>query len=118
MFCRPPASIDRDRRSVGRLSTLGETPVVLDPRSLVLSEAAALVGGNWARAVHAAVCLEGRPASGGWPGTLGEARARVAPHLRTELARLGMPALSGDEITTTAREAYRKAKRAWLDLQW
>ncbi len=100
-----------------RLSTTVESSP-LDPRTVVLTEGAALIGGNWARAVHAAFCLEGRPASGGWPGTLGEAKARIGPHLRAELAKQGMPALSGDEITATAREAYRKAKRAWLDLQW
>lgn len=89
-----------------------------DARRAVLAEGAALVGGSWARAVHTAVCLEGRPASGGWPGTLGEARARIAPHLRAELARHGMPDLSADEITAVARDAYRTAKRAWLALEW
>ncbi|MFO0644409.1 MAG: hypothetical protein U0183_34635 [Polyangiaceae bacterium] len=86
-------------------------------RTTILDDGAETVGALWARDVHANVVREGRPALGGWPGTLGEARARIAPFFRAELTRLGMTALSVDESRSAATTAYRKARRVWLDLQ-
>jgi hypothetical protein len=86
-------------------------------RTTILDDGAETVGALWARDVHATVVREGRPALGGWPGTLGEARARIAPFFRAELTRLGMTALSIDESRSAATTAYRKARRVWLDLQ-
>ena len=51
-------------------------------------------GRAWAEAVRAALDSEGRPATGGWPGTLSEAQAKmkrdanISPSRRAQLARV------------------------------
>jgi hypothetical protein len=42
------------------------------------------LGRSWANDLHAALVREKRRASGGWPGTLGEARVHVARALRCQ----------------------------------
>ena len=68
-------------------------------------DAAAAAGRQWADAVRIALEAEGRPASGGWPGTMSEARA----HLPDDLGRL-----ASEEISRLTRVLYRAARDCWL----
>jgi len=83
----------------------------------IINDAARDVAVRWANASREALRVEGRASAGCFAGTLREAHARFAPHVRLELARHGMEALSPDELDATTRDAYRKAKKVWQDLQ-
>jgi hypothetical protein len=63
---------------------------------------------DWSNSLHG----EGRSVSGGWPGTLSEARGRVAACVarRTGVARRVSP----EELELLARRAYAAARKAWL----
>jgi hypothetical protein len=62
----------------------------------------------WANTLHG----EGRPVSGGWPGTLSEARGRVAACISK---RVGAARRIGpEELEQLARRAYAAARKAWL----
>ena len=63
---------------------------------------------DWSNSLHG----EGRSVSGGWPGTLSEARGRVAVCVakRTGVARRVSP----EELEQLARRAYAAARKAWL----
>lgn len=64
-------------------------------------------GRAWADAVREGLEREGRRAAGGWPGTVSEARARVAD--------LGEPAgASAGERDRLARVIYHAARSFWL----
>lgn len=65
---------------------------------------------NWSDELH----REGRGMTGGWPGTLREARARITGQLSGELAREGMTALTFEELDRLAKMTYTKAKGEWL----
>jgi hypothetical protein len=56
---------------------------------------------------------QNRPVSGGWPGTLSEARVRVARRIAVEHG----PTLAAtrNEVESAAREAYGAARDAWND---
>jgi hypothetical protein len=63
---------------------------------------------DWANRLHG----EGRPVSGGWPGTLSEARGRVAACISR---RVGAARRIGpEELEQLARRAYASARKAWL----
>ena len=63
---------------------------------------------DWANTLHG----EGRPVSGGWPGTLSEARGRVAACIAK---RVGPARRIGpEELELLARRAYAAARKAWL----
>jgi hypothetical protein len=63
---------------------------------------------DWSNALHG----EGRAVSGGWPGTLSEARSRVAAYVakRFGVARR----VSAEELESLTRRAYAAARKAWL----
>lgn len=65
---------------------------------------------SWVDTMTREMAAQGRPVAGGWPGTLSEARARVAR------CAAGRPDLrvTRDEIDELARQAYVFAKKAWL----
>lgn len=88
-----------------------ETP---DARRALLAAGAIVIGERWAEAWREDMRKEGRPVSGGWPGTLPEARARVTAYFGSELARRRLSVLTQDEIGWTARQTYDYAKRDWL----
>ena len=56
---------------------------------------------------------QGRSASGGWPGTMREARMRVGSALRVEIHGQALPALTEVEREVAARKVYASARRAW-----
>jgi len=57
---------------------------------------------------------EGRPAAGGFPGTMAEARELLARSLPAELARQGMRLPSFHEREQSARALYASARQQWL----
>lgn len=75
-------------------------------RSELLEQGSIASGARWAASWREALRREGRPISGGWPGTLSEARARVSA--------LSPQALSWEERERMARLAYAAARREWL----
>jgi hypothetical protein len=82
-------------------------------REAVLCEQPALLGHTWATEWVKTMQNEGRPISGGWPGTLPEARMRVLGHLERELRLRKMPLLSEEEITRVTALVYERARSDW-----
>jgi len=85
-----------------------------DDRRALLEEAPLALGETWANSRRDELRREGRSASGGWPGTMREARARVMELLGRELALRHLPLLTSDELGLAARAAYSAARRVWL----
>lgn len=76
-----------------------------------LERAAASEGESWASDCARALRREGRPPTGGWPGTMSEARARVATRVAS---RLGLdPNKSASELRWLAQRVYSAARQAW-----
>lgn len=86
----------------------------LRKRDAILSEQPALLGETWARGWFQSLMNEGRPVSGGWPGTIQEARCRARAHCDRELSVRGMTPLSHEELDQVAAAIYERAKRDWL----
>ena len=68
-------------------------------------EQVAEAGVAWAGSVRTLLREEGRPATGGWPGTMSEARARIPHHLGRGLGAV--------ELAHLAKVLYRAAKDSW-----
>jgi hypothetical protein len=95
-----------------------ETPVLpriatTDRRGMFLEDSAVSLGRSWAEQWRDDLRREGRPAAGGWPGTLREARARVEQHLHAEVTRRKLAAVTAPEREFVARRAYASARAAW-----
>jgi hypothetical protein len=86
-------------------------------RRALLEQRPATIGAEWARAVCEGMRREGRTIAGGWPGTIVEARARIASHLRTALIDLRMKALLPEELDRAANATYARAKQEWLEAE-
>jgi hypothetical protein len=82
-------------------------------RSALILEASLLLGSRWTRDWCEELLRTGRALEGGWPGTLPEARMRVASYLRSELTKLQMAELNADELASATRSTYEQAKREW-----
>ena len=82
-------------------------PDMAPARAARLAEIAALTGARWAKSRVDSLHAEGRRATGGWPGTLSEARNYVG----ADEARVGM---SYEELSWMARLVYDSARRDWL----
>jgi hypothetical protein len=82
-------------------------------RRLFLEQSAITLGQSWADQWRDDLRREGRPAAGGWPGTLREARVRVEHHLLTEVTRRKMSAVTEAEREVAARKAYASARAQW-----
>ena len=72
-----------------------------------LRRVAELEGARWATSSLAQLAEQGR-ATGGWPGTLSEARMRIEACLATR--RTPAPGAFGEEL---ARVVYQAARRHW-----
>jgi hypothetical protein len=70
---------------------------------------AALDGRAWAESVRADLAGDGRPAAGGWPGTLSEARAKVDANV--DRNRDASPS----ERERLTRMLYQSARTFWLE---
>lgn len=85
-------------------------------RGKLLDEHAATLGVSWARSLSEAMLRERRIVAGGFPGTIPEARWRVAHYLAAEFARLDLSPLLPDEISSAVDATYARARREWLQL--
>lgn len=85
-------------------------------REKLLDECALILGSSWARAVCDATRKEHRRVAGGFPGTVAEARWRVAGHLGAELMRLALLPLQDREIASAVQIVYAQARRDWLGM--
>ena len=84
------------------------------PAAASLTENAVALGRTWAEEQRAALHREGRAASGGWPGTLREARIRVERLLQqAKLSPRSLALVTADEREDAARAAYASARVEW-----
>lgn len=79
-------------------------------RRALLEQGAITTGERWADRWCDSLRRQGRRASGGWPGTVREARALVAAYFTAELHG---PALTYDELECAAKISYASAKHHW-----
>jgi len=98
-----------------KTAVLRESPreIAADPeaRRALLERGAIATGERWADGWRETLRQQGRRASGGWPGTVREARALVAAYFKAELHG---PALTYDELECAAKISYARAKHQWL----
>jgi hypothetical protein len=78
-----------------------------------LEERAVALGRTWADQWRQDLHGEGRPAAGGWPGTVPEARGQVLRGIPAEMARRKMPALTEGERELAVRTVYASARGEW-----
>lgn len=88
-------------------------PVSRAAREVLLARAAGAEAIAWASWWRAEMRRQRRPLEGGWPGTLSEARARVARRVAVELGPDFR--LTPEELDGAARSAYAAARRDWND---
>lgn len=79
-----------------------------------LARAAADAGQKWAERFRAGLLRDGRVASGGWPGTLTEARTVAATYLRDDGHAPQLRGLSITEFDGFARMVNASARQGWL----
>jgi hypothetical protein len=82
-------------------------------RRAFIDETATALGRRWAEGRRAELLREGRPAAGGWPGTLREARGCVEREFPRELQGHRMPAITTKEREIAARATYASARSEW-----
>ena len=85
-----------------------------EERGAFLCDQPELLGTTWARGWFETLLNEGRAVSGGWPGTMQEARFRARTHCDRELSRRGLAPLSQAELLIVTAATYERAKRDWL----
>ncbi|MFO0692089.1 MAG: hypothetical protein U0230_00900 [Polyangiales bacterium] len=86
-----------------------------DPtRREFLDRNASSMGLDWAVAIRSALRQQGRPAAGGFPGTMSEVRAHLGLLLGAALRDARMAALLPNERDWSARIAYAAARKDWL----
>jgi hypothetical protein len=85
-------------------------------RQSVVERSANDGGEQWARGWRDELQSDHRRASGGWPGTIAQARVCARAHLTTELARLRLAGPSPAELEQAARLTYARARAVWLAL--
>ncbi len=83
-------------------------------RRTVLEEGAAALGLRWARGRRSDLRRDGRSASGGWPGTLHEARLLIQRDFLTEALGGSANTLTEAERELAVRAAYAAARAEWL----
>jgi hypothetical protein len=82
-------------------------------RQAMIERSAVAIGLAWADACRQELRQQGRSASGGWPGTIREARVRVEHTLQVEMHGHALPAITEVEREMAARKAYASARGAW-----
>lgn len=85
-------------------------------RQSVVERSAHDGGEQWARGWRDELQSDHRRASGGWPGTIAQARVCARAHLSAELARLRLTGPSPTELEQAARLTYARARAVWLAL--
>ncbi|WP_434042725.1 MULTISPECIES: hypothetical protein [Sorangium] len=82
-------------------------------RRAIIEQSADSLGRTWADGCRRELLQEGRRATGGWPGTLREARARVECALHVEMHCRKLPAITEVERELAVRTTYASARNAW-----
>jgi hypothetical protein len=85
-------------------------------RGKLLDDYPLTLGAFWARLLYEATLRERGRVDGGFPGTVPEARWRVAQDLGSELARRALTPLSPSELAVAVDAAYARARRDWLEV--
>lgn len=80
----------------------------------LLTELSGAIALAWANSCREALHKEGRAASGGFPGTLTEARTRFLQRIGPELERRSLAPASYEEQEREARAIFRRARSEWL----
>lgn len=83
--------------------------------TLAVRRRANQAGQTWAGDVKLALESERRRPCGGWPGTLSEARARVAASVFPRIAPAGEAPPTLEQVEDAARLVYAAARAAWLE---
>ena len=83
-------------------------------RRTLLADASRSVGKTWAKGWFDELHREGRPVTGGWPGTMSEARGRARAHVEALFNRRSLPPVTHNELAEAARITYDHAKALWL----
>jgi len=86
----------------------------LNSRRLLLADAAKSLGKLWAEGWFEELRSQGRPITGGWPGTMSEARGRVRAHAGALLTKRSMSPLTDAELADAARMTYDSATAKWF----
>lgn len=81
-------------------------------RQEVLGAVAVEAGRAWFDWWRAELERQGRPMTGGWPGTISEARRRILAGSMYVLGAEG--ALRDHELVDLARTAFETARAAWM----
>lgn len=68
-------------------------------------------GSAWASWWRTELDRQSRPVAGGWPGTLSEARVRIARRIAHDLGPEFR--VTAEELEGAARSAYRTARHDW-----
>ena len=84
-----------------------------DDRDNVVQEATVASAQAWAQALKRDLAEDGRRITGGWPGTLTEARSRAGAEVGRALWSRTLQALTSEELSAVARNAFREARRVW-----
>jgi len=92
-----------------------KTVPAIKARRTLITQTATQAGRLWAAWWHEEMALQGRTVAGGWPGTLSEARERVAKAMLPQLASSGVTNLSFDENEHAALTLYAIARQQWLE---
>ena len=85
-----------------------------DARRTLLAATATDIGQRLFARRREEMVREGRALSGGWPGTVREARALAIAVLAPAFAQRRMSAPTTDELGWAMHAAYHEARRAWL----
>jgi hypothetical protein len=109
--------IEDQNGSNGHAPTGAVAAPIPNLRSTLLSDLPLKIGAGWAEGWREEMVKQGRPIAGGWPGTIGEARARVAAYFENELRRRKLAHLTSDELAAATRAAFGQARRDWLAAQ-
>lgn len=83
-------------------------------REDLLQAQSVAVGDAWVECVRLDLHADDREATGGWPGTMREARARTFAHFSSDPVVGRHGALTADELERAVRVVYERARVKWL----
>jgi hypothetical protein len=106
-------ALPADRKPKSRPDPEPQEPCDPAERLALLEQSAIDLGLRWAKQQRQELHREGRPAAGGWPGTLREARTRVEQDILPKVARRVMAPVTREERERAARTAYASARSEW-----
>jgi hypothetical protein len=86
-------------------------------RRALLERCAQGEGLLWAKQTLAGIHAQMRSVTGGWPGTVSEARARLAGYVLPALVRQGLVGATASEREQAVRCLYHSARAQWIGCQ-